>query len=92
MQVDARFTSDLATFVKLCCGGVSPPLASTYVGVIADSFLVITASFACFHRPGPRITAFACELVPLAVHSPATPVRSRSPLSALSSPFSHSSL
>ena len=59
-QVDSRFASDLSTFIKLCCGGVSPPLNSTYVGIVADVFLVITASFACFQRAGPRITAFAC--------------------------------
>lgn len=28
-NVDSRFASDLSTFIKLCCGGVSPPLAST---------------------------------------------------------------
>jgi putative ATP-binding cassette transporter len=58
-NLDARLTSDLSTFIKLCCGGVSPPLSSTYVGIIADVFLIITASFACFQRAGSRITAFA---------------------------------
>jgi len=58
-NVDSRFASDLSTFIKLCCGGVSPPLTSTYVGIVGDVFLVITASFACFQRAGPRITAFA---------------------------------
>ena len=56
-NVDSRFASDLNTFIKLCCGGVSPPLASTYVGIVADIFLVITASIACFHRAGAHITA-----------------------------------
>mmetsp|Transcript_38562 Transcript_38562/g.101741 ORF Transcript_38562/g.101741 Transcript_38562/m.101741 type:complete len:609 (-) Transcript_38562:800-2626(-) len=58
-NVDSRFASDLSTFIKLCCGGVSPPLASTYVGIIADIFLVITASMASIQRTGSRITAFA---------------------------------
>ena len=58
-NVDSRFASDLSTFIKLCCGGVSPPLASTYVGIIADVFLVITASVASLQRAGSRITAFA---------------------------------
>ena len=30
-NVDSRLASDLSTFIKLCCGGVSPPLNSTYV-------------------------------------------------------------
>jgi ABC-type uncharacterized transport system fused permease/ATPase subunit len=58
-NVDSRFASDLNTFIKLCCGGVSPPLGSTYLGIIADVFLVITASYASIYRAGYRITAFA---------------------------------
>ena len=58
-NVDSRLASDLSTFIKLCCGGVSPPLNSTYVGIVGDVFLIITATFACLHRAGSRITGFA---------------------------------
>ena len=58
-NVDSRLASDLSTFIKLCCGGVSPPLNSTYVGIVGDIFLIITATFACLRRAGSRITAFA---------------------------------
>ena len=42
---DQRITSDLSTFIKLCCGGVSPPLESVYVGLVFDVFLISTTAF-----------------------------------------------
>jgi hypothetical protein len=67
-NVDARLSSDLSTFIKLCCGGVSPPLASTYVGIVGDVFLIITSTFACLERAGARITGFACNSHPAPPH------------------------
>ena len=58
-NVDARFTSDLSTFIKLSCGGVAPPLSSAYLEIVADVFLIATSAFASFDRAGSRITALA---------------------------------
>ncbi|KAL1495675.1 hypothetical protein AB1Y20_016540 [Prymnesium parvum] len=37
---EQRISSDLNTYIKLSCGGVSPPLQSLYLGLVADLFLI----------------------------------------------------
>ena len=51
-------SSDLATYVKLCCGGVSPPLPSLFIGIVADVFLITSSTIAFTAHAGSRIVIY----------------------------------
>lgn len=53
---DQRIASDTANFVKLCCGGVSPPYPSVITDLIQSVALAVAATFVCVGRAGWRIT------------------------------------
>ena len=46
-------------YVKLCCGGVSPPLASVCVGLLYDVVLISTTSYLTWNRTGALFVAYA---------------------------------
>jgi len=47
------------TFIKLCCGGVSPPLDSVYVGVVHDVFLISTTTWRILQVGGKGFLFYA---------------------------------
>lgn len=53
---DQRIASDVNNFVKLCCGGVSPPYSSVLGSLLSNLSLAIAATVVSVQRAGWSIT------------------------------------